>query len=86
MRKPTVTECLINVDLALAIRELTRTLHLKVPKGDLQFRCPACDYAVKPHKEGEDSEGNTDIPHFEHLPGHPDDCPLSRRGTLPRQR
>lgn len=85
MRKPTVTECLIDINLAFAIKGLARALRLKIPKGDLQFRCPACDYAVKPHEEGEGPDG-IDAPHFEHLPGHPDNCPLSRKGNLGRRK
>jgi hypothetical protein len=77
MRKPTVTESLVDIDLALAIREIVRTLGLKVPKGNLKFRCPSCDYAVKPHEEGKSPDGSLDPAHFEHLPGHPADCPSS---------
>jgi hypothetical protein len=86
VRKPTVTECLIDIDLAIAIRELTKALRLKRPKGNLQFRCPECGYPVKPHEEGEDAAGSKDVPHFEHLPKHPANCKLSRKGNLPQKK
>ena len=39
---PKLSECLIRVDLALTLREVARAMHLKIPKGNLQFRCPDC--------------------------------------------
>jgi len=65
-----LTECLISVDLALALREVAKAMHLAIPKGDLQFRCPDCGYPVKPHQEGEGPDGEDD-PHFEHITGYP---------------
>ena len=35
-----INECVIGVDLANAIREVTRALGLNVPKGKLGFLCP----------------------------------------------
>jgi hypothetical protein len=80
MHKPRLDECVISIDLALAIRAVVAALELKVPNGNLQFRCPECDYAVKPHNEEDAPDGNA--PHFEHLPGHPADCSRSRKGNL----
>ena len=54
---PNLTDCLISVDLALALREVARKMHLDIPNGNLEFRCPECHQPVKPHDEGEDKEG-----------------------------
>ena len=82
---PRSTECLISVELALAVKSLVEATQLHAPNGDLQFRCPECHYAVKPHSEGEGSDG-IDAAHFEHLPGYPETCSLSRKGNLPARR
>ncbi len=59
-----INECIISVDLANAIREVTRALGLNVPKGKLGFLCPnpKCRQPVKPMR----SRGNPSA-HFEHL-------------------
>ena len=66
---PKLTKCLISVDLALSLRELVRAMKLKRPNGNLQFKCPECGVPVKPHAQGEGTDG-IDGPHFEHLKGH----------------
>jgi hypothetical protein len=70
---PKLNECLVSVDLALALREVAKAMHIKIPRGNLQFRCPECNYPVKPHAEGEGPDG-IDEPHFEHLSGYPKKC------------
>jgi hypothetical protein len=70
---PNLTECLIDVDVAIALREIARAMKLKIPNGNLQFRCPECNYPVKPQREGKGPDG-IDAPHFEHIPGYPRTC------------
>ncbi len=60
----TIPDCLINADVAHALRTIVRALHLDIPKGHLGFLCPACKKRVKP-------VGG----HFEHLKANPK-CPL----------
>jgi hypothetical protein len=67
---PKMTECMIGVDLANAIREVADALGLRVPKGKLGFRCTECRRPVKPMVSG----GTT--AHFEHLKRNKD-CSLS---------
>jgi len=57
---PKINECLIDVDLANAIREVADALKLKVPAGKLGFRCPnaKCRQPVKPMVLAE-SKGRT---------------------------
>lgn len=76
---PRLEECLINVDLALALRDTVRSMRLNPPRGNLQFRCPECNHPVKPHGEGAGPDG-IDGPHFEHLPGYPKTCSRSKHG------
>jgi hypothetical protein len=78
---PRLTECLIPIELALAIKGLVNAMQRHAPNGNLQFRCPECKYAVKPHDEGEGPDG-IDAAHFEHLRGHPENCSMSRKGNL----
>lgn len=68
-----INECLIDIDLANAIREVADALKLKVPAGKLGFRCPnpKCRQAVKPM-----IAGGKQGPHFEHLKQNPK-CDLS---------
>jgi hypothetical protein len=70
---PKINECLIDVDLANAIREVADALKLKIPAGKLGFRCPnpKCRKPVKPMVAG-GKQG----PHFEHLKRNPK-CDLS---------
>jgi hypothetical protein len=63
-----LTECLISVDLALALREVAKAMNLKIPDGNLQLKCPECAQPVKPHAQGEGADG-IDEPHFEHIRG-----------------
>jgi hypothetical protein len=59
------TDCVIDVELALRIRDKAHVLGL-TPKarGDLGFRCIECGQPVKPHKGNADSRPSA---HFEHL-------------------
>ncbi len=59
---PKMEECLINVDLANALRAVVEAMRLRVPGGDISFRCPECRCPVKPH-----DAGATTAAHFEHL-------------------
>jgi hypothetical protein len=65
---PRLTECLVSIDLANALRDLADSMKIDVPRGDLGMRCPKCHKPVKPHRG--------DSPHFEHLARNPD-CPVS---------
>jgi hypothetical protein len=69
---PKINECLIDVDLANAIREVADALKLKVPAGKLGFRCPnpKCRRPVKPMVAG-----GKQRPHFEYLKRNPN-CDL----------
>lgn len=60
----TIPECLISVDVARALRDFVRALHLDIPEGRLGFQCPACKKPVQPVGS-----------HFEHLEKNPK-CPL----------
>ena len=64
MPDPQITKCLIDVNLALALRELARSLGLDIPGGQMNFSCPQCGQSLKPH------HGTSPAPHFEHLSGH----------------
>ncbi len=70
-----ITECVIGVDLASAIRSVARSLRLKVPDGKLGFRCPECRKPVKPAYSAGGKLGN----HFEHLKRNRN-CSLSHGG------
>jgi len=59
---PKSTECIIGIDLAIALRNLVDELHLEVPKGELQMRCTECGRPVKPHFASAEQAA-----HFEHL-------------------
>lgn len=67
---PKLVECLVDVDLALALRDVADALKLKIPTGNLRLRCPECNQPVKPHQEGDGPDG-IDGPHFEHIKGYP---------------
>jgi hypothetical protein len=68
--KVKATECLIDVHLAMLIRDKAAGLGLRAEHGgDLGFRCRECGQPVKPHA------GNVP-PHFEHVVGNPA-CSLS---------
>lgn len=54
-------EALIDISLANALRAVVDAMELRVPEGNLGFRCPECRQPVKPHKDG--MQG----PHYEHL-------------------
>ncbi len=58
-----MTECLISVELASALRRLVSELGLKMPTGRFAFRCKSCGRPVKPHVS---ADGKL-APHFEHL-------------------
>jgi hypothetical protein len=60
---PKMTECLISVELASAVRTLVHSVSVHVPDGKLGFRCPECGKPVKPHY----SAGKELADHFEHL-------------------
>lgn len=63
------TDCVIDIDLAIAIRTHAATLGLRPGAGgDLGFRCTECNQAVKPH--------DASPRHFEHLVHNPA-CSLS---------
>jgi hypothetical protein len=64
---PKITECLIGIKLAKAIRGLADAAGLKVPEGDLSFRCPNPDCRKPVRIVGD---------HFEHFKRNPS-CPLS---------
>jgi hypothetical protein len=65
-----ITECVIDIDLANAIRRMADALELKVPDGKLGFRCPECRQPVKSMIPGKTAA------HFEHLKRNKD-CSLS---------
>lgn len=54
-------DCLIDIKLGNAMREIADAMKLNVPLGKLGFRCPECHEPVKPFKDGVQG------PHFEHL-------------------
>jgi len=58
---PKATECIIGIDLAVALRGFVDQLPLKVPKGDIGMRCIECGKPVKPHASKGESA------HFEHI-------------------
>jgi hypothetical protein len=60
---PKITECVITVELANAIRSVALALKVKVPKGKLGFRCPECRQPVKPMISADGKQSA----HFEHL-------------------
>jgi hypothetical protein len=63
-------DCVIGIDLANSLRDVADAMGLKVPEGDLGFKCRECGEPVKPFSDG--MQG----PHFEHLKRNPD-CSLS---------
>ena len=67
--KSKITECLINIELAVAIRDMTDAVGFKPKNGNVGFRCPKCKNPVKVVGE-----------HFEHLKRNPD-CPLSHKSS-----
>jgi hypothetical protein len=71
-------EALISIGPAIPLRDLALAVG-----GSVKFRCPECKHAVSPHRKGEGPDGD-DAPHFEHLPGHPKTCSLSRKGKKQR--
>jgi hypothetical protein len=77
---PMVTECLIKIDAALALRDLARALNLKTPKGDLGFLCPHCKQPVKTTAQGEDPNAVRYEAHFEHLDRN-STCRLSHKAA-----
>ena len=68
---PRAQECLIDVELANALRTLATAMGLSVPGGELGFRCKHCGDPVRPHKSSAKQAA-----HFEHLERNPA-CPLS---------
>jgi hypothetical protein len=56
---PKIEECLISVDLALALKALVEATGVAMPDGKLGLMCPECKRAVKPHAGAS--------AHFEHL-------------------
>lgn len=67
---PKIDQCLITIDLAIALKQVVEAMGLHVPKGDRGFLCPACQKPVKPHEAGDNQAA-----HFEHLKWNPK-CPL----------
>ena len=60
----------ISIETGNALRQIADALGLKIPNGDLGFKCPECHKPVKPFKDG--MQG----PHFEHMDRNPK-CSLS---------
>lgn len=60
---PKMTECLISVELANAVRTMVRSVNARTSDGKLGFRCPECGRPVKPHY----SAGRELADHFEHV-------------------
>jgi competence CoiA-like predicted nuclease len=58
-----LTECVINIDLANALRNVIKEMRLHPPNGDIGFYCPGCHGAVKPMVVG----SNDQAAHFEHI-------------------
>ena len=56
---PKIEECLISVDLALALKAMVEATGVAIPDGKIGLMCPECKRAVKPHAG--------DNKHFEHL-------------------
>lgn len=63
-------ECLIDIELALAIKRLANAMNLRGPLGQYGFSCRECRKPLKAHADG--MQG----PHFEHLDRN-DECSLS---------
>jgi hypothetical protein len=63
-------ECVIGIDLALALKRIAKAMKLKAPLGKYGFACPMCGEPVKAFADG--MQG----PHFEHLDRNMD-CELS---------
>jgi len=70
---PKMTDCLISVELANALKAVVKAMKLKVPEGDIRFRCPECRKPVKAHR----SRGRN-AAHFEHLDKN-STCSLSHK-------
>ncbi len=58
-------ECLIKIDLGLAVRDLIDALPRTRREGELGFLCPGCRKPVKPFS------GGLQGPHFEHIEVNP---------------
>jgi hypothetical protein len=65
-----IEQCLIDVQLALAIKTMVEATGVAIPDGKLGLMCPECKRAVKPHA-GESA-------HFEHLRRN-SNCSLSHK-------
>ena len=55
-------EALIDISLANALRAVVDAMELRVPEGNLGFRCPECRQPVKPHKDGMQGPGVSLLP------------------------
>jgi hypothetical protein len=64
------TDCLIDINLALLIRDKADKLGLSGPGGSIGFRCTECGQPVRPHA------GDKPAAHFEHVDHNPN-CSLS---------
>ena len=74
---PLMTEALLNIKTALALRDFVHALlHRDVPGVELGFICPECKAPVKPTQEGTDRNDVRYGAHFEHLDRN-SKCPLS---------
>jgi hypothetical protein len=62
-----LTECVIGVELASAIRRVINETGSKMPRSKLAFRCPECRRPVRPHVS---AEGKLES-HFEHFKRNP---------------
>jgi len=67
---PKIEQCLINVELALALKAMVEATGVAIPDGKLGMMCPECKRAVKPH--------SGDSAHFEHLRRN-SNCSLSHK-------
>lgn len=69
---PKMTEALISISAATALRDLARAMKVKIPRGDMGLRCPnpQCRRAVRAEKAGRGQGA-----HFEHIRRNPL-CPL----------
>ena len=67
---PKIEQCLINVELALALKAMIEATGVAIPDGKFGLMCPECKRAVKPHAG--------DSAHFEHLRRN-SNCSLSHK-------